>query len=670
MVGQKYNLAIPVTVNLLTSETRDEYLNCLRNVGATRLWIHISRDNLFLNENSPKRCADLSLLEENLRFFEENGIETGVWFSAFGYGFTTNSSISMQGEKSASSWTRIRSVWDDEIPQAGLDAMCPEDPAFRNAYMSIIRDIAHLRPNLIMIDDDMCLSVRPGIGCFCERHLDMISDEFGKKVTIDDIRKYAFVGEKNPYRSAWLSAMRKSLSAFCREVRSVVDEEDKSIRLGFCSGYTSWDIEGADAIELTYILAGGTKPFLRLTGAPYWVAEKKHRFPGQTLNEVIEITRAQESRCRNEEIEIFNEADSWPRPRYNCPSSLIECFDIAMRAQGGQGTLKYLLDYYSHFDSEPGYLRFHEKNKPLYEHREKNFSDKNAAGVLIYSNLQSIENATLPAKLGDKDEGGENEIMYRFFSTAASVLTAQSIPVTYDDRSGKAECAIAFGDEVKNIPDGDFPKKLILDLPAALELQKKGIDVGLISAVPTNHPSCEVFPRDDGKADHLILYKPFSKPEYLGSGIFDCKLKPEVEVLSEFESNGETIPSAYIYNNGSFKVLVFAVDAYVEGSQSAFFCSYHRQRQLLDFIDGDFPHIKANPEVYTLFKKSHDEKEAAVLFENLSCDALFDFDVELGKQCRECEVFGLDALLSEDRKTLHINSEISPMKAFILNLKY
>lgn len=670
MTGQKYNLAIPVSVELLTPETRSEYLDCLKNTGATRLWIHISRDNLFLKENSPKRRADLSLLDENLRFFEANGIETGVWFSAFGYGFTTNRSISQQGESAAASWTRIRSVWDDEVPQDGLDAMCPEDPGFRKAYMSIIRDIARRHPTLIMLDDDMCLSVRPGIGCFCRRHMDMISAELGKKVTIEDIRKYAFVGGKNPYRSAWLSAMRRSLSGFCREVRRVVDEEDKSIRLGFCSGYTSWDIEGADAIELTYILAGETKPFLRLTGAPYWVSDKKQRFPGQSLNEVIEITRAQESRCRNEEIEIFNEADSWPRPRYNCPASLIECFDIAMRAQGGQGSLKYLLDYYSHFDTETGYLRFHERNKAIYEHAEKSFSDKEAAGVLVCSKLRKIENATLPERLGDKSEGGEDEIMYRFFSTAASVLTEQSIPVTYDDRAGKPVCVIAFGDEAENIPLDDFPKKLILDLPAALILQKKGVDAGLISAEPTNRPSFELFQRNDGKTDRLLLYKPFSKPGYLGSGVFDCRLKGDAKILSEFETDEKALPSAYTYNNGSSEVLVFTVDAYVEGSQSSFFCSYHRQRQILDFINGDFPHIKGNPGIYTLFKKSRDGKEAAVLFENLSCDALFDFDIELGKECRECEVFGLDAELSEDGKTLHVNGELSPMKSFIINLKY
>ena len=670
MNGQKYNLAIPLSLDLLTEKARKEYLEHLKSLKASRVWIFIDRDNLFLSEDSPKRRKDLSLLDENLRFFEKNGIETGVWFSAFGYGFTTNALITRQGEEASSSWTRIRSVWDNEVPEPGLDAMCPEDPAFRKAFMSIIGDIANLSPDLIMIDDDMCLSVRPGIGCFCPRHMEMISEEFGKKVTIEDIRNYAFVGGKNPYRSAWLSAMRKSLSSFCRELRSVVDKSDKRIRLGFCSGYTSWDIEGTDAVELTYILAGETKPFLRLTGAPYWVSDKKKRFAGQSLNEVIEITRAQESRCRNEDIEIFNEADSWPRPRYNCPASLIECFDIAMRAQGGQGTLKYIFDYYSLPDNEEGYLRLHERNNPLYEHIEKTFYDKASAGVLVCSSLRTIENATLPSKLGDNSEGGEEDVMYRFFSTSASVLTAQSIPVTYDNRAGSSDCAIAFGDDASNIPSENFPKKLILDLPAALIFKKNGVDVGLVSAKAADRPSFESFPRKDGGYDRLLLYKPVSKPQYLGSGIFDCELKAEAEVLSEFIMDGKNIPSAYTYDNGTTKFLVFAADAYTEGSGSTYFCSYQRQRQLLDFIDGDFPHIRKIPGIYTLFKKSSDGKEAAVLFENLSHDALFDFDVDLGKQCRECEVLGVDAKLSEDRKTLHINEEVAPMKSFILNLKY
>ena len=33
---------------------------------------------------------------------------------------------------------------------------------------------------------------------------------------------------------------------------------------------SSWDIDGTNAYELAKILAGNTKPLVRLIGAPYW----------------------------------------------------------------------------------------------------------------------------------------------------------------------------------------------------------------------------------------------------------------------------------------------------------------------------------------------------------------------------------------------------------------
>lgn len=48
-----------------------------------------------------------------------------------------------------------------------------------------------------------------------------------------------------------------------------------------------------DALTLTKVLAGKNKPFMRLTGAPYWAENR--RFPGQQMAQIIEFIRMQRS---------------------------------------------------------------------------------------------------------------------------------------------------------------------------------------------------------------------------------------------------------------------------------------------------------------------------------------------------------------------------------------
>jgi hypothetical protein len=103
---------------------------------------------------------------------------------------------------------------------------------------------------MIMLDDDMCLSVRPGIGCFCDRHMELLSRELGEDLNGKPLEKLMFTGGRNRYRDAWLKVMGETMRKFCRSVRDMVNTVDPTVRLGFCAGYTSWDVEGADALAI------------------------------------------------------------------------------------------------------------------------------------------------------------------------------------------------------------------------------------------------------------------------------------------------------------------------------------------------------------------------------------------------------------------------------------
>ena len=95
-------------------------------------------------------------------------------------------------------------------------------------------------------------------------------------------------------------------------MRESVDSVNTEIRLGTCTCMSSWDIDGISAKDTAYILAGNTKPFLRLIGAPYWAVERNW---GNCIQDVVELERMESSWTREEEIEIMAEGDAYPRPR-------------------------------------------------------------------------------------------------------------------------------------------------------------------------------------------------------------------------------------------------------------------------------------------------------------------------------------------------------------------
>lgn len=662
-VNDGYPVSVPVMNRIVTEKTRDATLRQLRDSDAKRVWLALSRDLLFPGDDEK---SILTPLKENIRFFSENGLEVGVWVNAYGFGGPLPADIA----EKTKSWSVITAATEEKSRQ-GVDMFCPSDPDFTAAFCEMIRKIAALKPDLIMLDDDLCLSVRPGLGCFCDRHMALLSEKLKQPVSRQMFVKQAFTRGRNAFREAWRSVMRHTHIDFCTAVRQALDSVDSSIRLGFCAGYTSWDIEGADALELTKILAGDTKPFLRLTSAPYWVTKERNRFPGMKLNTVIEFARQQVQWCEGTEVEIFNENDSYPRPRYHTPASYCECFDIAMRATGGAGTLKYSVDYNSSPAYEPGYVKAHLRHEPMYRFIDTHFADKTAQGVHIYRPMRYICHACLPEQFPAEVRGVEKDIMRRAIPPEPAMLTQLGIPVCYADTDKKHRFGAAFGDDVLFIPESGFPEKLIVDVTGALYLQAQGRDLGLVSAGQTDGADQEQYVLPGTEPETVGIYSArMGRRDGLGSGFYEITVKPEAQVQSWYITENGKIPASYTYRSGDTEYLVLAMDADTLGQSCSCCTSYGRQKQIMDFLDNTYPEIRKEPGIYTLYKYSEREKTAAVLFQNLGEDPLFNFDIFLGSPCKTCECFGADAVLSEDRTVLHITSDVPPRESLALLLTY
>lgn len=614
----------------LTVENRNEYLEIIKKAETDTVFIAVDRC-FFFTEDSRSMTSELS---KHIDFFKSNGLEVGAWIQAFGFG----NPLKDAEKEFTFGMTKIKSVSGNE---AG-DAFCPEDPDFMKMYCNTLKAVASASPELIMLDDDLCLSVRPGLGCFCDRHITLLEKKIGRALNKETIANQMFTGKGNDLRKAWLNVMGDSLRKFCHTVQKTIASVNPEIRIGFCAGFTSWDIEGVDAAELTRILAGKNKPFLRFTGAPYWVAPHWNRFRGQRLHGVIEFTREQEFWCKNSDIECFSEADCYPRPRYHIPGNLLECFDAAMTASGNNGILKYIFDYFAPPSYETGYVRLHKKNKGLYEFLEENFRNKNTVGIHVYEKMRKIAEMDLPSQFSEYD------VLETALPVAASMLTSLGIPVQYD--SIENSCSIAFGENVNDIIQ--MPAKLILDFKAALILKEKGIDTGILTIEEAKTPTYEVF-------NNIRTSITYPTGKY-----YKCYLKDNAKIQSYFESEHDIVPAAYIYNNGSTEFLVYTFDAYTINQSSTVFVSYMRQQQILNF-NSDFPVIRNSPFVYQLSKK--DENETVSFFANIFEDEMWDFDIELEDKYNSVECYGIEGTLNGN--ILHVHSTVPAYGMFAIKLR-
>lgn len=457
-----YRVSIPVNCDKFhRARDKGAIVRELRAFDASRVMLNFetSLDGHVLLADRAASERQLARMAEACRFFRDEGFEVGAWF----WGLQFDASLGFE---------RIRTVTGKTTPHFA----CPTDEHFLDAFSARLREIAETGVELILLNDDLRFGAYGGFGCLCKNHVNIICRALGETLSAEELAERITVGGKNRYRDAFLAANRASLENYARRMRAAIDEVDPSIRLGFCACISSWDIDG-DAFDLARLLAGKTRPLLRLIGAPYWTGGQGLE---SRLGAIVELERMQASWRDDPEIELIAEGDVYPRPRIACPASYLEGFDTALRASGAlDGILRISVDYVSNVGYERGYLDHYRKNKPLYRAIEQHFSDKRAVGVRIYESKRKVATIENPNALGKKSDFEE-----LFFSPAARMLTASAIPTVYE---GLGVTGVAFGENARALSDESLARGLILDAHAASILSGSGVDVGVESfggAVP------------------------------------------------------------------------------------------------------------------------------------------------------------------------------------------
>jgi len=621
----KHKLYAPLMLSTLNEKSREQYLEKMTKAGTDFLFIAPNR--LFGEENE----AQFENYAESLRFFERKGFKCGAWISTIGLcGRLSDHNLELTKD-----FGLVKGMLNEGYP--GTDQFCFLSEGLFAYTVETIRLCINAGSRMIMLDDDLCLSLR-GLGCACDKHLEIFYSKFGSRPSREEIYQNVTGGAPNRYRTLWMETVGDSLKDFCARLRAEVDAIDPTVRMGFCSGYTSWDEEGADALTLAKILAGNTRPFLRLTGAPYWIWTD--RFKGQSLASIVEFVREQIVWCDGVDIELFDENDSYPRPRHIIPASYVEIYDQCVRFSGNVGAFKYMYDYVSGPDYENGYLRAHIANKPLRDWIDANALESDE-GVIVIDKMRKLEEVTLP------EDGGHWQYTTEVFRHGQRFISKNSIPVKY---TGMDNTCVAFGECARFFDPTTYKKGVILDLPAAVILQQRGYDVGLKSYCK------ETAWKETYGPDQIVNIS-----ESVQSGtMYRIETAENACVLSEYIFQDEShSPSCYRYDApDGVQYLVYAFDGNSAPTmESSIYCSYYRQHQLVDAIrdmGGNVPAITYEaPDLYTIAKS--DEDSLSVWLANIRPDTVYEPVFELEDTYTRCDVIGGSAFLKDGKLVFETN---------------
>lgn len=604
-----------------------QYDEDFKKLGADTVFLVESTRFVHLSGKRYERAMEIA--KNTIAAYESRGYECGVWISTLGYGGPLFASA--VGEHK---FTSIRSLTGGECE----DAICPTDQTLVERVCRVVCDLAAAGAKMIMLDDDLCLSVRPGLGCACDAHLAEFSRRTGKSIAFEDLSRLLFTEKTNALRKEWLQLQGDTLRDFCRSVRTALDRVAPQTRLGFCAGFTSWDVEGVDAMELSRILAGGTKPFLRFTSAPYWL--HLHRFGHMTLASYIEFARMQAAWTKNSEIEVFTECDTYPHDRYHTPVSHIECFDAATMLTPDVGVLKYFYHYPCKPETERGYINAHLSAKEDHKALQDAFYGKDEIGVRVYEPMRRIAEATLPRRF---DQG---KIMEKYsFSEAQKLLSVNAIPTVYD---GDGICGIAFGENATHLDERAFQNGLILDATAAELLQTKcGIDVGLKSCKPL-----DITPLED-----FGIGTPVSV--YWSTDLCEIEVAEGARVISQFvdtdflnDAPRKRVPSAYLYENAQgMRFLVYAFRAENQPDNSGLYWNYRRGEQIASAIAwlGRTPlPVTCNGFPYGYCRCNAKDNRVAVAYFNCGPDGIDALDFRFDGRIKDFRIIGGTGELTDD----------------------
>ncbi|MBQ5840914.1 MAG: hypothetical protein IIW40_03050, partial [Clostridia bacterium] len=414
-------------------------------------------------------------LFDGIDFVRQNGYEPVVWLGGtIGHGGPLAHQVG--DDVARPSFTLFTTTRGEQY----FNTFCPMDRQFTEFICRWVQDLIKGGVRTLLLDDDFRLCNPCGdFGCCCHLHMAEYEKRLGEKVAREEIRDKVFTGPASRYRKVWRQMTGDTLENFAKDIRQAADAVDPTVRIGLCASPAGWDWDGTDALTLAKLLAGDTRPLLRLMAASYWAKMTEYR-----LGEVISYERLQAHWCSGEDVELLTEGDTYPRDRHRIPAAFLEGFDMALCADGqADGILKYMQLYVSSPRQERGYIDAHLRHEPDYAFLDTHFASKRAVGIQVIEPMHTIDKATLP-----------KDFWPSWVPVSLKFLCENGIPHTFE--SGEYP-ALVFGEAARSADLSCLKNGAVLDMAAAELLMRRGVDVGITAMSDGNGAFWEYFVKDD-----------------------------------------------------------------------------------------------------------------------------------------------------------------------------
>lgn len=624
---ENYKLSIPLSGLNVSPKCREEALVEFKRCGASRVFISARGCE---DEEEQQKIYDI--LQDNIAFFKSQGFEVGVWASSSFGNFSDNVDAQINDMGNVNGFFK-----------------CHAGEKLINIHERNVKLVAKMGADIYMLDDDFHQQHGKSDkikGCFCDNHRRLFNEYYGDKLDFDMVKEKFWDDTPNPYREAYLKTLGRSLENFAIRLRKAADSVNPNLRIAMCAHGGDYYVNGTDVVTLAKLLAGNTKPLVRFIGAPYW--DYFSDYPDR-LSSVFELERAQAELLKDAGIETMAEGDSFPRPRHACSSAQLECFDMAMRADGKvNGILKYMMPYRATPFYERGYVDNHVANEEIYRQIQEHFSEKTSVGARVYS----FPDKCVEAKAKYSDYGYTSSIIPK----EGYLLSQLSIPTTYE---GNGVAGVSFGENTRYLTEEQLNGGILTDIYGAMVLQERGIDVGLKNVIGKIKPTDEyfgdeirarIFPHDDS----CYQIEVSDKAKVISSYFVEMFYR-----YTELDT-AKRHPATYLYENAKgqrFCVMAFNASASLASAKHLHehFRSYAKSHILMNALEWlgqkKLPaRCENNPDLYVMCKR--DEKSLAVGLWDLHRDKIRKPEITLDKEYSEIEFINCTGILRGDKVEL------------------
>lgn len=334
---------------------------------------------------------------------------------------------------------------------------CPLGEKFQEYSRWAINALAATEPDFFLIDDDFRLFLG-GFGCFCELHLSAFASMSGQKYSLGQLVEILQKDDEESRRIGllWNDLHRSSLIALSKVVRAGIDAADPGIPCGYC---TSSEGEFVFAASIAKVLAGKTKPFVRVNNSHYHEDGYKI-FPRRMYNTALQAAYLHDI------PEILTEADTFPQHRYSM-SALALHGQISGSLLNGATGVKLWITRLAEYEPECGvaYRGMLKRYRGFYEELSRILPKVEWHGP-------STPFPSLPAPLWNPIESGKQVYTTNW---VGNILGRMGIPCQF---GGKSEVTMLAGREVDFFSDkellGFLGSGLLLDGAAAEKFCKRG----------------------------------------------------------------------------------------------------------------------------------------------------------------------------------------------------